>query len=82
VAFLLKELTDQNIVLVHLQCDNRAGKNLAPSVDLEDGLESTELAVHNQMRISIAYFSGGQRQGSHILVLLLLLSKEERKIKR
>uniref|UniRef100_A0A804PDG3 Uncharacterized protein n=1 Tax=Zea mays TaxID=4577 RepID=A0A804PDG3_MAIZE len=48
VAFLLEELADQDVVLLDLERDNGAGEDLAPSVDLEDGLERAELAVHDQ----------------------------------
>jgi hypothetical protein len=66
VAFLLEELADQDVVLLDLERDDGAGEDLAPSVDLEDGLERAELAVHDQVRVSVAYFGGGQWQGSHI----------------
>lgn len=70
VAFLLEELADQDVVLLDLERDDGAGEDLAPSVDLEDGLERAELAVHDQVRVSVAYFGGGQWQGSHIFLLL------------
>nr|ACL53464.1 unknown [Zea mays] len=70
VAFLLEELADQDVVLVDLERDDGAGEDLAPSVDLEDWLERAELAVHDQVRVSVAYFGGGQWQGSHIFLLL------------
>jgi hypothetical protein len=47
MTFLLKKFTDQNIVFIDLQRYNRASKDLTPSVNLEDGLKSTKLAIHD-----------------------------------
>jgi len=60
MAFLLEELVDQDVVLDGLDCHHSARENLAPSVDLEDRRERTELAICKQMRISITYICSGQ----------------------
>jgi hypothetical protein len=70
VAFRLNKISDQNVVLEDLQGHNRASKNLALSVDPEDGMQDTELTADDELGIGVALLWQMERQPSCIYVNL------------
>jgi hypothetical protein len=87
VAFRLNKISDQNVVLEDLQGHNRASKNLALSVDPEDGMQDTELTADDELGIGVTKLCCGKWRGSHHAYMLTCLrpaarslSQEEEKI--
>jgi hypothetical protein len=79
VTFLLKELAEQHVILEDLQCHNRASKNLPPSIDLEDRLESTKITIHN--KAALASHASAVANGKAAILSSVLLAIKRRKKK-